>query len=320
MNALPADPSQIAGVLSTDAHRIDPNIQRKEAIFASQLQHDARTGMPLFAKLELSLTGLCNRKCQFCPRSDASFFPNVNEHLSDALLHGMLDELAEAGWRGTISLSGFGEPLLHPKIREIVRTIHRVLPHARMEMVSNGDRLTVSMARDLFDAGLHVLILSLYDNESQLVKFDALRAEAQLRPDQMLLRVRYKPPEEHHGLTLSNRAGTVDLSYLGIEKLTAPKTHACYYPHYSVFVEYDGTVLLCCNDWAKVSGCGKVGERTLLDIWSSHQMHQVRSALLAGDRSHQPCSGCNIDGTLMGREHAAAWTQHYQATGEVRVN
>lgn len=297
------------GILSTDENRIDPNIDRKRKIFDGQLQTEPDTGRPLFAKLELSVTGLCSRRCVFCPRVDPKVYPNVREHLSESEHRRILNDLAEVEWRGTISYSGFGEPMLHPHFDSLIATARETLPDARLETVTNGDFLDSNRLRRLVDAGIDVIIVSLYDGPGQLDEFSRMRSDAGVSSDQMLLRIRYKPPEKHHGLTISNRAGTVDLSYIGIEPLAEPMSHPCFYPHYSIFVEYDGEVLLCCNDWTKQKPLGNVHEAGLLEIWFSPLMDAVRSELLAGNRQFsKPCRTCNVKGTRMGGLHAEAWT------------
>lgn len=296
------------GVLSTDKDRIDPNIDRKRKIFDEQLQVDPKTGRPLFAKLELSVTGLCSRRCTFCPRIDPKVYPNVREHFSVSAHQSLLEELAAEEWAGTISYSGFGEPMMHPQFEMLIKNARSIIPQARLEVVTNGDFLDKNRAVKLDEAGLDLIIVSLYDGSEQLEKFLQLREDAEISPERLLLRIRYKSSVEHHGLTISNRGGSIDLSYLGINPLAEPMEHPCFYPHYSIFVEFDGEVLLCCNDWTKRKPLGNVHDTGLLEIWNSSLMDSIRKNLLKGNRHFsEPCRSCNVKGTRMGSKHAEAW-------------
>ena len=41
-------------------------------------------------------------------------------------------------------------------------------------------------------------------------------------------------------------------------------------------------------------------------------MKEARMKLSAADRSFLPCSGCDVDGTLMGQSHYERWMEYYQ--------
>ena len=61
-----------------------------------------------------------------------------------------------------------------------------------------------------FDSGLDKLLISVYDGPKDVIKFEKLCAEA-LKEDQYFIRHRYLPPEEDFGITLSNRAGMMEM-------------------------------------------------------------------------------------------------------------
>ena len=75
----------------------DPNITRKGEVLRRHLEesNEDTSAPPFFSLIEFNLSGLCNRKCVFCPRSDPSVYPNVNEHISLDLYEKIMRELAE---------------------------------------------------------------------------------------------------------------------------------------------------------------------------------------------------------------------------------
>ena len=65
--------------------------------------------------IEISNSGMCNRKCSFCPRSDPNY-DHVNEFIDQNLHDKIYDELKSYSYSGSIIYSGFVEPLLDKRI------------------------------------------------------------------------------------------------------------------------------------------------------------------------------------------------------------
>ena len=59
---------------------LDPSIDRKKNLTNQNFQLIEGTSIPLPSEVEISESGVCNRKCSFCPRSDPSF-EDVNEFI-----------------------------------------------------------------------------------------------------------------------------------------------------------------------------------------------------------------------------------------------
>ena len=94
---------------------LDPNIDRKRTAINQHLEESqTQTAKPpFFSLLEFNLSGLCNRTCVFCPRSNPEVYPNRNEHIPVELYEKIMGELAEVEYKGLILYSAFGEPLLY---------------------------------------------------------------------------------------------------------------------------------------------------------------------------------------------------------------
>jgi radical SAM protein with 4Fe4S-binding SPASM domain len=286
------------------------NLRRKSAyVDKVQLVY----GVPLFSWLDLSLTELCNRSaghpnaCTFCPRIDPNFYPNQNLHLSIKLAHRIADELADLKYQGVVVLCGFGEPLLHPGVVDIVR-----LFNCRVEIVTNGDTLGPAKITKLVEAGTDYFVVSLYDGPHQVPKMQANFRDAGYGPEWYLLRDRWHKEVDQFGLKLTNRAGTVTVGPQDPVDVTRP----CHYTTYQLTIDWNGDVLLCPQDWHKKLKFGNVNSESLLDIWTSKRMHKRRLELMAGRRQSHPCKGCNTDGTLHGFEHVKAWQQQAPLLGQ----
>ena len=62
----------------------DPLIYRKKKLVDENVSI-TKNGFPLPAVIEISESGMCNRKCVFCPRSDPHY-EHVNEFISSDLI------------------------------------------------------------------------------------------------------------------------------------------------------------------------------------------------------------------------------------------
>jgi len=295
----------------------DSNIHRRQGMLEEHIENSDQSGLsaPTFSLIEFNLSGLCNRTCVFCPRSNPEIFPNLNEHIPVELYENIMKQLAEFGYDGLIVYSGFGEPLLYKQIDVLIKITKTHCPEARIECNTDGDFVTPEKLRVLFEAGLDALLISMYDGPEQVEEFKQIIAEAGLESDQVILRPRWLPPEEHYGITLNNRSGMVEIPDIGITKLASPIKRRCFYPSYQVFVDYDGSVLICPNDWGKKLIAGNLHRNTVNEIWNGRIMKRVRLNLANADRNFAPCDNCDVDGTLIGERHFNEWMEFYKRDG-----
>lgn len=283
----------------------DPDIPRKSSILDDAIAR-GDAAVPLPSLVEISVAGLCNRACVFCPHSDPDY-PSVNAFVDPFLIDKLAGELAGIGFKGLILFSGFGEPLLDKKIFDHIATVRRRIPEARIELITNGDALKKKRLRRLFDSGLSTILISVYDGEAEAEAFKALCKETGLRKDQYVIRNRYLPPEQDFGITLTNRGGMMENAENAIPAVKEPLKQPCYYPHYMVVMDYLGDVLLCPHDWGKKKILGNIRTDTFQDVWMSEKLNAMRANLAAGNRCGQPCEVCDAKGTLMGKKHMQAW-------------
>ena len=284
------------------------NLLRKSG-FIDEVQMMGDT--PLFSWIDISLTELCNRACSFCPRVDPDFYPNQNLHASNTMIRRIADELKLIDYKGGVVFCGYGEPLLHPELINLCRAFD---PKTRLEIVTNGDRLTSEMVRNLQAASVNYIVVSMYDGPHQIEHFKQVFREAGVDEDFYVLRDRWHSKEDEFGLKLTNRAGTI---HVGDQPEIDP-TKPCFYTHYCLAIDWNGDVLLCVQDWNKKTKFGNVHDTSLLEIWRSSQMQKFRYPLGRGNRAMLPCSQCNADGTLHGFNHVKAWEKEssYQPPAE----
>ena len=260
--------------------------------------------------VEINTTELCNRTCVFCPRHDPAVFPNRNLHLTVKGARTIAEELGDNQYSGKISFSGFGENLLNPDFPEIVKEFRFNLPMATIECNTNGDKLTEEYVERLYRAGLDLLYINLYDGIEQMTKFEEMLKN--VREDMYKFRMHWGDFEKH-GLILNNRSGVID--WVGIEEtdITSLQGKPCHYPFYKMFVDWNGDVLFCSNDWGREHVVGNLLQQSLHDVWFSKPMTKIRKRLMKGDRSHSPCNKCSVDGSLFGKPSFDLVSEYYES-------
>jgi len=261
----------------------------------------ANIGNPLLLGLgvvEINPTELCNRTCSFCPRSDPKVYPNRNLQMDIGIAEKIVADLSSANYTGDIHITGFGEPTLNPNIFELIKIFSKFYT----EIITNGDRLLSGQIthQQFSDAGLSMLIVDCYDGDEQYYKMQDLLKDCKIN-----YRIRNHhdtgEPELIKQYNYNNRGGLVQEA----ETLFRP----CWLPFYKAFVDWDGEVRLCCNDWSrKQEPFGNIKTKNFADIWMSQKFIDVRNKLNKGERSKlSACKNCNTSGTQNGFESVSLW-------------
>jgi len=282
---------------------IEKNLKRVDKLIDSNIQ--IYEGFPLFAWLELSPADMCNRKCSFCPKSNDAIAPNTHNYMHKKLYTKIADELKKVNFQGTVMLAGYGEPMMHKNFADMVKTFSSI---CNTETTVNGDFLTIKSIQELDNAGIHKIIVSVYDGPYQIEKFNTMFEEAGIHKNKYILRDRWYTKEDDFGVKLTNRAGVI---HFGNQQEVDIK-RACYYPHYSMMIDWNGDTFLCTQDWNRRVKTGNVMFSTLIEIWNSAILKKYRVHLSSGKRDLSPCLNCNALGTLHGIRHKEEWSKYYE--------
>ena len=263
--------------------------------------------------IELNTTELCNRKCIFCPRFAADVYPNRNLNMSVEVAEKIAKHLADANYTGRISFSGYSEGLLNKSFADIVFTFRKHLKDNLLECNTNGDVLGTRVnPQDLYNSGLDMLYINMYDGPDQADHFLKIMEEAGVSKRKFSLRAHYNLKD--YGLKLNNRSGVID--WIGFEDhdIEELKGKPCHYPFYKMFVDWNGDVLFCSNDWGKERKIGNIAKQTLEEVWMADDMKEIRQRLKHGDRSQSPCDKCSVKGDLFGKPSFDLINKHYESS------
>lgn len=108
------------------------------------------------ARVYIEPTNTCNLLCRTCVRNQ---WDEKLGRMSARTFGRIMDGLADFPRPLTVFFGGFGEPLSHPRIIDMVLQAKAL--GAAVEMITNGTLLTEKLSRRLIDAGLDVLWVSL---------------------------------------------------------------------------------------------------------------------------------------------------------------
>ena len=108
------------------------------------------------AKLYIEPTNRCNLECRTCIRN---VWDEPLGTMSDTVFDRVIEGLHTFSPPPSVLLGGFGEPLYHPKIVDMVARAKQLGSH--VELITNGTLLTADLSRRLLTAGIDVLWVSL---------------------------------------------------------------------------------------------------------------------------------------------------------------
>ena len=107
------------------------------------------------AKVYIEPTNRCNLTCRTCIRNA---WDEPLGRMTAVTFDKIINDLHAFPTRPSIFFGGFGEPLSHPKIVQMVRRARQVSD--KVELITNGILLTPDRAQALIEAGLNTLWVS----------------------------------------------------------------------------------------------------------------------------------------------------------------
>src|SRR5262249_41669868 len=144
------------------------------------------------------------------------------------------------------------------RLPEFVAYSRRKLPHAELEIYSNGDFLTLELFRKYLANGLDNFLITQHDNEI---------------PEnlQRILDKATTEEKKHIVIRFAKDRNLINRSGL-IQSLTKPKQSlkaACDWALSDMVVTLTGNVVLCCNDYFESEVVGNVSEKSMREVWAA---------------------------------------------------
>jgi len=210
--------------------------------------------------VEIETHARCNRVCSFCPnvivdRRRNKTITNVE------MLDRVFDELGSIDFAGQLKVARYSEPLadldsLYPRIASARMRV----PHAQLTIVTNTDYLNPAVLDKLNDLGLNVIYLSLYLKSNETWSVELARDYNERIAAKLGVQVTSKqetPIATHWTFRYKNldlRSSCMNWDIYGVDRGDSMKQYAvgqrvgpCRAPFDTFVVDYDGSVVPCCN-------------------------------------------------------------------------
>lgn len=226
-----------------------------------------------------------------------------------------------------ITLQGFGEPLLDKSIFEKIRFVKN---HGmRVTFNTNASLLNQDCSRKLIEAGLDEINISMdalskekYEKIRFPLDYETVRRNIDdffnmrevfkagvpeitmtyvlqdINADEARDFINYWKRRSDYLIVAFaiNRAGRAEVSSRHSPHIRSRKRmnyNPCEYLWTSLYIQYDGTVALCCEDYEGMVTLGDVNKQRISEIWHGEKMEEMRNAHLSKKRSSAPlCSLC----------------------------
>jgi len=274
-------------------------------------KHFIERDFPLHLDIEAS--SRCNLRCTFCDKLPLLTRDQLG-NIDWRLYCKIIDEGGERGLWG-LKLSYRGEPLLHPKIGEMVEYAKR-RGIIDIYMNSNGMLLSETMSGRLMDAGLDRISISVEGTDPERFERDRVGAKFDriMENIEQLMNLREKRQCKFPKV----RVQTVCLPHIDLEEYTEfwksrcdevaavdykdvvhrdetlkRSDWACPQLWQRMTIEWDGTIMPCNNDDFRRLSPGNVKERDVHACWHDPLVRKAREMHRSGN-SHlvEACSGC----------------------------
>lgn len=261
----------------------------------------------------LDPSDICNAKCPWCPTGSGEALKYKKPQLMDFDLYKKIinDLSTMPEIIKTLRLYKMGEPLLSPYLWKMIKYAKETKRFGQIDLTSNGIFLTPKRGKQLIDAGLDKIFISVpnkYSNayRDQIKNFISHRGNCKVYikiiGDGMLYRLKetfYRDFEDADRVFIENRINcwpnfnTGEDPPIGIYGNPLTDIKVCPYPLYSLTINSDGTVSTCYLDWPQQMILGDLNRELFRDIWNGQKLKDFRIMQLRGDRHKHPfCANC----------------------------
>jgi radical SAM protein with 4Fe4S-binding SPASM domain len=288
-----------------------------------------RTGikekLPYPIHLDIEATNYCMLKCPICPYQ---FMKREKGFITWKTLRKVIEE--SKGKTKTIYFHHMGDPLLHPELFDMIRYIKD--SGMWVAISTNGVLLTENVSRKLFGVGLDFLYVSLdsldkdvyekirkgasfhqtLENVEKCIKVRKSRDTFNTHLELQMIEMEYNINEvEKYKKYFNSKiegVGKVVIKpfdrWAGQVTDRSPiprvaKEFVCTMYNYSMTIEWNGDVNICCRDYDSFTKIGNIHKKSIKELWDSPQYEIIRKAHKEKDFSKlKYCKGCYLASQL----------------------
>lgn len=269
----------------------------------------------------IEILNVCNLNCRMCPQHSKNpdvASPRKKGLMDFELYKKIIDDIPQKNT--FVSTIGAGEPLLHPKIAEMLKYAKK--KGNNLHIITNAELLVPEMSEKLLDAGLDVIGISIDgstksthesirvgSNFDRVVKnieqFLKIKAQRNSRlPSVRIMMVELDENKDEVNEVIDRWLPLVDEVHISTYRVNSGRNFcsasgsvrrtACLRLWQTMVIGWDGRVGLCCDDWAGEVILGDVKTSGIKDIWFSKKFQEIRRYHLKGTYEKVPiCLNCD---------------------------
>lgn len=273
-------------------------------------------------QFSIETTNYCNLNCVFCP-VNTPLMTRKRGHMDMDLVKRVMEESLEHGKRHIIGLSHGGDPLLNPRIVDIIKYIEEVGAATEIRLSTNAVALTEDISKELVNLDTLSIVASVnatnprdYKKATEKDYFDLVEKNIET-----FLEVRNKAGRSWPKLVLrmtrlQRVSGDLEFikkwerlgdgvsvveawSWLGTVDLKENVYHPilefpCHLLWSHLVINWDGSVPLCAQDLLGQMIIGNLEDQTIQEIWASDPLNQIRKIHLERKMNQIPlCAKCD---------------------------
>lgn len=274
-------------------------------------------------RLYVESTNQCNLSCIMCPKGLGEITRPLG-HMDIALFRSIVDEMAPRVETAVLHI--WGEPLLHPRLVEMIRYCHQM--GLRTEISTNAVALTEEKSHQLLESGLDAIYLCLDGTDSRSYQQIRRGGDYETTRNNILRFIERRRVKGHNRLRvyiqmveMNLTAGHIPLfkkqwqidgvDWVHIKALdtwsgqiedvnklrresgpSLPPRYPCPNLWYHAHIFWDGTLVCCDRDYNAQYPLGNVAHG-VMRAWNGPAMVELRRKHCSGDLDDMPaCSRC----------------------------
>ncbi|BCZ48619.1 radical SAM protein [Clostridium gelidum] len=276
----------------------------------------------------IDVSSACNFSCEFCFNRDKNNIGRMQEVMKFDLYKKIIDDLTKFSKKiKCIRLYKEGEPLINKWLPDMIKYAKEKDVADKIEFTTNGSLLNIEKNKELIDAGLDRIVISVealskekyksiskvdidfeeyisnikhfYDNKKQCkvcIKSTDIGVKGE---EEKFYEIFGDISDEIFIENITPIWPNFEIGELkekcdkGLYGQELEKVNICPYIFYSLTINSDGTVSACFVDWEHKIIVGDVKEQSFYDIWNGEKLKELRIMHLKKMRgNHETCGKC----------------------------
>lgn len=276
----------------------------------------------------IDASSACNFRCEFCFNRDKNNIGENKRIMKFDLYKKIINDLSIFSKKiKCIRLYKEGEPLINRHLPDMIRYAKGKKVAEKIEFTTNGSLLNPEKNKELIDAGLDRIVISVeaissekykqiskvnmdfekyvnniehfYKNKNQC-KVCIKSTDVGVRGEEdKFYKIFGNISDEIFIENITPIWPNLDISHvkekcnMGLYGQELRQVNVCPYIFYSLTVNSDGTVSACFVDWEHKIIVGDVNEQSFYDIWNGEKLKELRIIHLKKMKKyHEVCSKC----------------------------